>query len=122
MTFANAASRFVLNPLLVALSAWLFAGVNYVSWVQWAATGVALAIAGVFMDSTVLDRLGHVGSFIVDTLTATVIVYFLHYALAGSVVTWGGAFATGLIVGLAEIPMHMWVQASRRKGVRAGEP
>lgn len=122
MTFTNAAVRFLLNPLLVALSAWLFAGVNYVSWGQWAATGVALAIAGVFMDSTVLDRLGHVGSFVVDTLTATVIVYFVQFALAGSSVTWGGAFATGVVAGLAEIPLHLWVWASRRAGVRAGEP
>lgn len=122
MTFSNAITRFILDPLVVALSAWLFAGVNYVSWGQWVATGVALAITGVFMDSTVLDRLGHVGAFIVDVLTATVIVFFVHYALPGSVVTWSGAFATGLLVGVSEIPMHMWVQANRRAGVRAGEP
>jgi|GEM_PF-7074998 len=122
MTFANAVSRFLVCPAIVALGDWLFPGVRYTGWVQWLLTGVVLAIASILMDSTMLDRLGHIGSFLADTMAATLIVWGSQYLLPGAAITWGGALGTGLLLGISEIFMHRWVQSSRRRGVRENRP
>jgi hypothetical protein len=122
MTFANAVSRFLVCPAVVAIGDWLFRGVSYVGWSQWLLTGFLLAIASILMDLTLLDRLGHVGAFLTDTMAATLIVWGSQFLLPAAAVTWGGAFGTGVLLGISEIFMHMWVQASRRRGVRQNQP
>jgi hypothetical protein len=122
MTVTNAFARFIVCPLIVALSDVLLAGVQYAGWTHWIFVGLILAVASLVMDMTVLDRAGHIGGFILDTLAATVIVYLSQYILPGAIVTWGGALGAGILLGLAEIGMHAWLQASRRAGMRRSRP
>lgn len=122
MTWSNALSRFIICPLVVALGDWVFAGVQLPGWTGWIIVGFVLAAAGTVMDMTLLDRLGHVGSFVTDTAVATVVIWGAQFFLAGSFATWGAALGTGLLLGLSEVVMHRWVQASRRRGVRQNRP
>lgn len=123
MTVLNALSRFVLCPLLVALGDAIFpVSVIYANQGQWVITGAILAALGIAMDMTLLDRLGHVGAYAADTLAATLVIWFSQRFLPGAAITFGGALGTGLLLGLSEVAMHRWVQASRRRGVRAGRP
>ncbi|HYG58260.1 MAG TPA: DUF2512 family protein [Symbiobacteriaceae bacterium] len=122
MTIANAVSRFLICPAVVAIGDWLFAGVSYAGWVQWLLTGFVLAAASILMDTTLLDRLGHVGAFLADTIAATLIVWASQFLLPATIVTWAGALGTGALLGVSEIVMHAWVQSSRRQGVRQNRP
>lgn len=122
MTLANALSRLLVCPAVVAIGDWVFPGVRYTGWVQWLITGFILAVASVLMDMVLLDRLGHIGAFVTDTLAATLFVWGSQFFLVGAAVTWGGAFGTGVLLGISEIFMHTWVQASHRRGVRENRP
>lgn len=115
MTWMNALSRFLVCPLVVALADNVFAGVAYAGVWPWTAVGFVLAIAGIVMDITLLDRLGHVGAFLADTAAATLIVWGMQFILAGAVVTWAGALGAGVLLGLSEVFMHAWIQATRRR-------
>lgn len=122
MTVLAGASKFLICPLLVAFGDYLFAGVYYPGLAAWLVVGVVLAIFSIVSDMTLLDRLGHTGGFLADTAAATVWIWASQYILPGSLVTWGGALGTGIILGLSEILMHRWVQMNRRRGVRDDRP
>lgn len=118
VTYSNAGIRFLICPALVALGDYLFAGVTYAGAWQWVVTGAVLAIAGIMMDTTVLNELGHVGSFVTDTIVATFIVWGSQFLLTGAAITLAGAVGTSVFLGLSEVGLHRWVQLSRRQGVR----
>lgn len=122
MTWTNALSRFVLCPLAVAIGDSLFAGVSYANAGQWVLVGFVLAAFSIAGDMTRLDRMGHTGAFLTDTLSATLVVWASQFVLPGVAITFTGALLTGLILGLSEAVMHRRVQMSRRRGVRERRP
>ena len=122
MTTSVALAKFLLCPFLVALGDYMFRGVSYANAVQWIIVGIVIAVGGIIGDMTLLDRAGHVGGFLTDTLMTALVIWASQFFLAGAFATWSGALGVGLLVGLSELFVHRWVQMNRRAGVRENRP
>lgn len=101
--------KIILMPVVVALSDYFLANVNYGSLYQAVMVGIIIAVIGQLMEVMLLRRGTVWTSTVLDFAAAYAVVYFSQYFFPGSSVTLVGAFMVAVVIGLTEYLMHRWL-------------
>lgn len=116
VTWNNALARLVLNPAVVALGDYLFAGIHFAAPSQWIATGVVLAVISLALDTIFLDNLGMWWSALIIAILFAGIIYLSPSLMAQVAVTRPGAIGMGLLLGLVEVIMYWSLNGTAKVG------
>lgn len=109
-------------PIIVIISAYLFANVNYPAIYQPIIVGLVLAVVGHMMELMLLRRGTFWVSTIADFVASTLIVYFVSLLFAGTYVSFLGAVLTAVLLSISEYFQHLWLLGSgRTQKTPAGE-
>lgn len=104
----------VLTPIVLILSDYAFANLNYGSLTQAIITGLIIAIIGQALEVMLL-RSGKVfTSTVLDFFAAFLVIYLSQFVFAGSRITLVGAFMASVVIGVAEHVQHIWLVKSGR--------
>jgi len=101
--------KIILTPLCIVAADWLIPGVRFGNYSQAVLLGLILAVVGVVMEYVLLKRGTLWISTILDVVVSAVLIYFIARMLPGTVVTFGGALITGVILGAVEYFLHLWL-------------
>ncbi|MGC5328854.1 DUF2512 family protein [Brevibacillus sp. SYSU BS000544] len=106
--------KVIMLPIIVALSDYFLANVDYGSLYRAVMVGVILAIVGQLMEVMILKRGTIWTSTVLDFVTAFAVIYFSQYFFPGAGVTVLGAFIVSVVIGLVEYLTHTWLVRSGR--------
>lgn len=101
--------KIVMNPIGLWLSAILFDGLVFGSWVQIVILGFILAVSGTLLELMFLKRGTLWISTILDWGAITLLVYFITPLFDEAGVSFTGALLTGLLFAFVEYFLHRFL-------------
>lgn len=108
------ALKLVIAPWVVTMANLLFPGVNYPFIYQAILVGIILALLGHALEVLLLRQGTLWINTLVDFLVFTVIIYLSSFLFPGARVTLMGAWATALLLNIAEFLQHLYLIRSGR--------
>lgn len=108
--------KIVLFPTIIfGASALLPSQIHYSSWIPPLLLSGLFILMGLFADETILPMFGNEKATIQGTFFMTGATWAVPFFLPGNGITFLGAAATGLTLGMVEYGMHGWILKQRKK-------
>lgn len=101
--------KLFITPIGVALSAWLFTGLEFGAWYQPVILGLILAGVGLMLEYLFLKRGTLWLSTGLDFIVSVLLVFFLTPFFSGAAVTFTAALLTGLLLTFVEYFTHSYL-------------
>lgn len=102
------------GPIGIALSAWLFTGMEFAVWYQPVVVGLIWAAVGLLIDFLSLRRGTLWLTLLLDFVVAVPLVYLVTLFFEGALVSFLGALETGMLLVIIEYFVHSYL-------IRTGE-